>query len=463
MNPVGRFLRWLGGFDNNLMRDYRAERLRATATGMLVIVVGAMAGAAATLTGHQFLHLPLTPAVALGISWALAIMSLDRWLLLVIKRQPTVLATLALATPRVALAVVAGLVIAKPIVLDAFDGEVTRQARWDKKEAVSQHLAVVDGRDTPPIQALTRTEDKLVKEIGTNPAGALANDPVYQHDVQQANRLSGEATKAFNAAYCELDGTCGTRHVGPGHVYDTKISHARNLQAQAEAAQQAANARAKVVNDQQHSVTVKEHDDERRQLANVRAQLKHRQGVRAADEQNVRVQYGGPVGLADRLEALGVIEHIHPSVGGYSLLLTLLLMLVDSAPALGKSLMLIGPKSAYERELDAEEDAAFESAELNRNARKQARETSAQEIVDQATLHRELWREELAKIVPEIIAVQRSVTEEAIQRWEHDIRAGIRAEEHAAGGDDGAPTRPPQQVVTHLPEHRRAMGRRRRP
>jgi hypothetical protein len=374
-----------------------------------------------------------------------------------------VLATLALATPRVALAVIAGLVIAKPIVLDAFNGEVTRQARWDKKEAVIQHLAVVDGRDTPPIQALTRTEDTLVKQIGTNPSGALANDPVYQHDIQQANRLSGEATRAFNAAYCELDGTCGTRHVGAGQVYDTKIGHARNLQPQAEAAQQAAKARAIVVNAQQHSAAVEAHGDERRQLANVRAQLKYRQGVRTEDEQNVRVQYGGRVGLADRLEALGIIEHTHPSVGGYSLLLTLLLMLVDSAPALGKSLMLIGPKSAYERELDAKEGAAFQTAELNRSARKQAQEISAQEIVDQATIHRELWREELAKLVPEIIAVQRSVTREAIRHWEHDIRTGMRAEEHVAGGVDGAATQPPQQVVTHLPEHRRAMGRRRRP
>jgi hypothetical protein len=314
MKPFGRFLRWLGAFDNNLMRAYRAEGLRATATGMLVIVVGAMAGAAATLTGHQFLHLPLTPSVALGVCWALAIMSLDRWLLLVIRRQPTVLATLALAIPRVALAVVAGFGIAKPIVLDAFNSEVTRQARWDKKEAVIQHLAVVDGRDTPPIQALTRTEDKLVKEIGSNPSGALADDPVYQHDIQQANHLSGKATKAFNAAYCELDGTCGTRHTGADHVYNTKIGYAKNLEAQAKAAQQTADARAKVVNGQQHSATLEEHGDERRQLANVRAQLKYRQGVRAEDEQNVRVQYGGRVGLADRLEALGVIEHTHTPV-----------------------------------------------------------------------------------------------------------------------------------------------------
>jgi hypothetical protein len=149
-------------------------------------------------------------------------------------------------------------------------------------------------------------------------------------------------------------------------------------------------------------------------------------------------------------------------VAGYSLLLTLLLMLIDSAPAIGKSLMLIGPESAYERELDAEEGVAFEIGELTRNARKQAREISEQEIVDQATIHRELWREELAKIVPEIIAVQRSVTEEAIQRWEHDIRTGMRAEEQVASGIGGADTRPPQQVVTHLREHRRAMGRRRR-
>jgi hypothetical protein len=460
LTKVASALRWIGGFDEDVLERCPTERLRATATGVLIIVVGAMAGGAATLTGHKFLHLGLIPSVALGLCWALAIMSLDRWLLLVIKRQPTKAGTLALAVPRVALAVVAGLVIAKPLVLDIFNGEVTRQARWDKQQTVISHLNAVDRRDNPPINALTHGEHKLQAQLGTVAiSGALVTDPAYRQDNQRANRLSDEANAAFKEAQCELDGTCGTSHVGPGPVYERKLKHAQSLQQQANAAEAAAQARAKVLDSEQQSAGETEHADERRELSGVLARLHGAIQRRAKDEQTARVEYGGPIGLADRLDALGVIEHIHRSVRNYSLLLTLLLTLVDSAPALGKALMLIGAKSAYETELDSGENAAHQMAELSRVAEKRAYEISTQEIVDQATAHREQWQDALPELVSKIVAVQRSVIEEAIERWEHDIRRRMAASEPQAA--EAGSMRPPQQIVTHGTERRRPRGRRR--
>jgi hypothetical protein len=453
-------LRWTGAFDEDVLERCPTEKLRATATGVLVIVVGAMAGGAATLTGHNFLHLALVPSVAFGLCWALAIMSLDRWLLLVIKRQRTKVGTLALAAPRVALAVIAGLVIAKALVLGIFNREVTHQAHWDTHETVISHLNVVDRRDNPPVDALTQAEHRLQTQLGTvGTSSALSNDPPYQQDIQRANLLSREANAAFNKAQCELDGTCGTSHVGAGPVYDRKLKHAQSLQEQANAAEAAAQARAKALNSEQQSATDAQHAAERHELASVVARLHAAIQRRAQDEQTVRVEYGGPIGLADRLDALSVIERIHGSVGNYALLLTLLLALVDSAPALGKALMLMGANSAYETELDSEENAAHEMVEMGRDAEKRACEISTQEIVDQANAHREQWQDALPEIVSKIIAVQRSVTEEAIERWERDIRARIEAGPWAA---ETTSTQPPQHIATHGAEHRRPRGRRRR-
>jgi hypothetical protein len=444
---LSSLLRWIGAFDEEILERRPSERMRATATGILVIVVSTMAGAAATLTGHTFLHLGLTASVALGLFWASAIMALDRWLLLVIKRQPTKAATLGLAVPRVAVAVVAGFLIAKALVIGMFNSEVMRQAGWNRQETVLAHLRVVDRRDTPPISALFRAEHRLQKKLGTvGPASALASDPIYAEATRRSKVLSAEANTAFNKAQCELDGTCGTSHVGPGPVYDRKLRHAQSLQQQADAAEAAAQSRATVVNGEQQAAAKTVHADQRRELAGVHTRLQTALQRRAHDEQKVRAEYGGPIGLADRLDALAAVERIHHSARNYSLLLTLLLTLVDSAPAVGKALMLIGAKSAYEDELDAEEAAAQQLAALTRDAEKRAHEISTQEIVDQAEAHRAQWKEELPAIVAKVVAVQRSVTEESIERWERETRdamqRGVKAPEEW----------PHQDFVSHSPK-----------
>ncbi len=106
---------WLGCADESILdRCPRAERMRAAATGATVLVVAVLAALSAIVTAHQFLHVAVPGAVLLGAGWGTSIMALDRWLILSIRRQPTGWRTLALALPRVAVAVVAGLVIAKP-------------------------------------------------------------------------------------------------------------------------------------------------------------------------------------------------------------------------------------------------------------------------------------------------------------------------------------------------------------
>ena len=68
---------------------------------------------------------------------------------------------------------------------------------------------------------------------------------------------------------------------------------------------------------------------------------------------------------------------------------------------------LCGDPPAYERPVEQEEHAAREAGQAHANAYIEAQESAgAREKVDQATIHRDLWKETLKTIlVPEIVAV----------------------------------------------------------
>src|SRR6478672_126467 len=99
---------WLSGADPDVLRHCERERGKMMAMGGTVATTSVLATIAATFTVHQFLHAPLLVALILGIGWGLAIMNLDRWLLMSIRRQDTPGKTILMAAPRIVLALLIG-------------------------------------------------------------------------------------------------------------------------------------------------------------------------------------------------------------------------------------------------------------------------------------------------------------------------------------------------------------------
>jgi hypothetical protein len=459
---MSRVFRWLGGADESILERCPTERMRFAATGGTVLMVGMLATVSATLTGHLFLHMPIVPAVILGIGWGCAIVTLDRWLILTIRRQATPIGTLALAVPRVALAVVAGLVIAKPVVLITFRNEIAAQATSDRRQEYLNAKQKIDQRYAPELTALTTQENTLVGEIGTiDLAGALKADPVYQADLARAATLQREAAAAATSAAAELDGTGGSRHVGAGPIYAAKQAQARQLAAQASAAQQAASETATADQTKQSSASAQSHHYERTQLAQALARQQTLRSERAREEGTILAAYRKPIGLADRLAALSELVHSNSSIGDWDLVLTLLVLLVDACPALGKAMVSIGPPTLYERQQDEEEKASHAAAQARAAAYGKAETIAANEIVDQATLHRSLWQAELNELVPKVIAIQRAVTEQAIEEWANQERQALKERVHAAHAARGTPGEPPHSARAHAASDRATAAERR--
>src|SRR4051794_16613517 len=102
---------WLGGGDEEVVAECPNERTRICALGGTVLVTSLLAMVAGTASSRDWLHTPLVLSLPAGVFWGLAIMNLDRWLLLTIRRQATPSGTLLLALPRLGLALIVGLVI----------------------------------------------------------------------------------------------------------------------------------------------------------------------------------------------------------------------------------------------------------------------------------------------------------------------------------------------------------------
>src|SRR4051812_36946870 len=232
-------LLWLAGADPDILALCpRSERIRLSAMGGAVLTTGMIAAFAATFTTHAYLGLSLRAAVVIGFLWGLAILNLDRWLVVSLSRQSSPARTLAFVVPRVALALVAGLVIAEPLVLRVFENEVTAQAVTNRLVVLAQGRAKLDrqyAQIPPPLKQRNALEHRLTT---ARPDDALTKNAQYVQLRHDSEALDARATAAQQRALCEFDGTCGTRHAGDGPVYAARRAAADVLSARAAAQRQ---------------------------------------------------------------------------------------------------------------------------------------------------------------------------------------------------------------------------------
>ena len=133
-----RFFLWLGGADHESLEHCPAERTRIGALGGAVLTTALLAAVAGTVATHVWLHASLAVALCSGAFWGVSIMNLDRWLLLTIRRQSNAPRTIALALPRLLLALVVGLVLSQPLLLGIFHDEIAARAVQDRQAELAQ-------------------------------------------------------------------------------------------------------------------------------------------------------------------------------------------------------------------------------------------------------------------------------------------------------------------------------------
>jgi hypothetical protein len=426
-------LLWMAGVDEKVLELCPTERTKFVATGGTVLTAAALATVASSFTIHQFLHVALAGAIVFGLAWGLAIMNLDRWLLTSIRRQKSLWRTLAMAIPRLFLAVIAGLVVAYPLQLRVFQKEVKAQVVQDKHVQQAQGRQQLIGQ-LAEITKLHEHAEAIEKSLVSVTQGAvLQGNAQYQATSAQLASLQAKQSHAQSAAFCELDGKCGTGRVGEGTAYHRKQERASAL------GRQVASKEAEL-GELRHQLLGAEatkrktaNTYDRAALTQIDTRLGKLEGERAQGEKELKQAYGPAGGLLDQIEALGVLTRTHSSMRVLARLLWLFILAVDALPAFAKTFMSLGRPSLYEQAQDLLEGGYLQSMTTNREADDEALRVIAGIRVEEAGVRRELELKARKGLTEKVVAAQRKVGETFIAVWEQTMLAAAarRAEEWA--------------------------------
>lgn len=387
LRRIGDGLATLAGARLDLLEAAPGSRSKFVALGGVLLSTGGLAMLSAAFAVHMALGVWWPFALVLGLFWGVVIVNLDRMLVVGMAHDASVKRNLAMAVPRLVLALVLGTVIATPLTLQVFHREIDTEIVTLQAEQSDAYKTSLNSdarfRQLPSLRQRVATEQAIVASGGASDTGLA---PV-QSEVTTAQANYDAALKSFQAldaqAQCELNGTCGTGQPGEGTAY---------LQARAAAdAQAAVVANAKNALDQATSAASAAAS---RSAAEAAANLSTDRATLArltAEQDRLQAAFDATNkdddGILIRLEALSRLSDSNAMLSAAHTMLSLLFICIELLPVLTKVLLNFGPPTAYDRlaALREKTDVAVEEIE------QQARETVEQarnEILVMAELER---------------------------------------------------------------------------
>ncbi len=192
------------GADLELLKKCPTESSKYVGIGATIFFTGlfaALSGAYALFTIFD----SLLASVFFGIIWGLMIFNLDRYIVSSMRKTGKFSREFTLALPRILLAILISIVIAKPLELKVFDKEIQPELVVMEQEAYARQEEQLRSRFTPSIDSLKAEVQGLKNEI---------IDKTVKRD--ELLRIAQE----------EADGTGGSRRRNLGPIYKVKKADA---------------------------------------------------------------------------------------------------------------------------------------------------------------------------------------------------------------------------------------------
>ena len=220
---TGNALAALAGARPDVLEAAPGARPRFVALGGVLLSTGGLAVVSAAFAAHMALGVWWPFALLVGLGWGAVVVNLDRMLLVGMAHDASLKRNLALAVPRVGLALVLGVVVATPLTLQVFAKEIDAEIVTMQAEAADAHRQGLEA-DTrfahlPELEERIAAAEHSVASGGRSDAGlAVLRDGVTaKQAVLDAAMATSRELEA--KAQCELDGTCGTGDAGTGQAY----------------------------------------------------------------------------------------------------------------------------------------------------------------------------------------------------------------------------------------------------
>ncbi|MBS1668025.1 MAG: DUF4407 domain-containing protein [Bacteroidetes bacterium] len=312
------FLWWCAGAHQQLLKDYPSEHTKYAGLGGVILATFALASLS---SGYAIYSVFNNWAWALGfaILWGLIIFNFDRFLVSTMRKYGVgARKQFWMAVPRILLALLIGITIARPLELKIFEKEV------DVKMAENQHKKLLLN------DSLLLAENKTAMENAMQERAALSN-----------RKLAIEDTLArMRQAYVqEADGTGGSLHRG--------IDKLTRLKEQA------------------YQAAMIQYSPELKLIA---SKIGYQDSILNSSKANLDMRHkqfetelSSKLGFLERNKALSDLSDQEPSIFWAELFISLLIILMEVGPILSKLMMSAGPYDVALAKIELLQMAASEN------------------------------------------------------------------------------------------------------
>jgi hypothetical protein len=317
MKKITSFFLICSGVDSEVLRKCPTETSKYAGMGATIFFTGLFAALAAGYALHMVFE-NIWIAGILGLVWGLMIFNLDRYIVSSMRKEGNVSRELIAASPRIILAIIISIVIAKPMELKIFEKEINPELIVMEQEVYARQENILKSRFQMAQDSLKSERTALRAAIDTK---AKSRDALVK------------------IAQEEADGTGGSRRRNLGPIYKAKKADADKAELELQQLTQ------------QHE----------KRISEIEAML-------AQNDRAMNLELGALVksklnGPAARLEALSRLTESSSAIAWANWFIILLFIAIETAPVLVK---LISSKGPYDNLIKIEEHtfAALEIEEM---------------------------------------------------------------------------------------------------
>jgi hypothetical protein len=338
---VKRFFWLCSGSNIALLEKIPTEGSKYAGIGATIFFTGIFASMAATYAINTFFDNLIVSSI-IGIIWGAMIFNLDRYIVSSMRKSESWKKEWIMALPRLALAILISLVIARPLELKIFEKEINSELITMNEEIIRSQ------RDS--INSYYRNEVSILqREIDTLNTSILSKE-------QLRNELRSLARQ-------EADGTGGSMRRNPGPIYEVKKAQADQAEIE--------------LNDLKRTSEPL--------IAKKRAQQLELQ--EANSRKIVSIENPDYTGFAARLEALGRLTKGSSTLWLANLFIIFLFIAIETAPVFVKLISSRGPYDhllasiEYTHKLDWVKEKARRHTRLRKESEKYS--NSEKELIEQ--------------------------------------------------------------------------------
>lgn len=204
MQKLISFFWFCSGADIDILKRCPTETAKYTGIGATVFFTGVFASLSASYALYTVFDNIVT-SIAFGLVWGLMIFNLDRFIVSSMRKEGRAGREIAMAVPRLILAILISVVIARPLELKIFEKEISPELVVMEQEKYAAQESQLMTRFIP-------YQDSLRTHIST-----------LKHEILEKAAKRDELARI---AQEEADGTGGSRRRNPGPIYKIKKADA---------------------------------------------------------------------------------------------------------------------------------------------------------------------------------------------------------------------------------------------